>query len=419
MGIVNFHKFLKEKYNDAFKKTWLETYDHIYIDLNYALHYSSYGAHTEKEIYTRLYKFIENTLLELVPTKTVVLATDGSAPLAKLLLQRRRRMNISKNSSNNFGLLFTVGTKFMESLNEKMMDFMKYIEIVFCIKVEFIGGVDESELKLKRKISECKNSKDSHIFVSNDADTIVMLCTLNNFKNVFVHNKSETLSICKLLDLHTDSVGCSKNFGLDFAFISILFGNDYLPKLKYINYENVWKAYKSNIINKDLSINKNILSLFLSSLKKLLKECYNNKFEIDELYHPMYDNYLDGLTWCLNMYYNGKCYRYNYMYKYDISPHPIGLLFHIYKYPDSLKLNTETYEHINQQLYPILVLPKSSIHLIDKQYHEFANKSKILYQEEECEECKYSKNIIKHKKTHKDITFEDIEILIENFKNIS
>ena len=409
MGIANFHKFLKEKYSTAFKKSWLKTYDHVYIDINYALHYSSYGAKNEKEIYTRLYKFIENVLIELSPTKTVVLAIDGSAPLAKLLLQRKRRMN-SIQDSTNFGILFTAGTNFMETLCEKMSGFIKYIEMVFCIEVEFMGDKDESELKIKYKIMDNDKNypNDSHVVISNDADVIVMLSTLNNFKNVYIFSKIkdtiETLSICKLLELHTCTIKCTKNSNLDFAFISILFGNDYLPKLGYINFDNVWEAYKLNIINKnsvEISINRNNLLLFLTSLIKIIKKSYIDKFDVKDIFHPMYENYLDGLTWCLNTYYTGKCIRYNYMYKYDKFPHPIGLLFHISKYPNSILLNTEKFSHINQALYSILLLPKSSLHLIDSKYHDFAKKSEIL-----------------HKEESKKITFGDIKTLIYKFENI-
>jgi hypothetical protein len=177
-----------------------------------------------------------------------------------------------------------------------------------------------------------------------------------------------------------------------------------LPKLGYINFDNVWEAYKLNIINKnsvEISINRNNLLLFLTSLIKIIKKSYIDKFDVKDIFHPMYENYLDGLTWCLNTYYTGKCIRYNYMYKYDKFPHPIGLLFHISKYPNSILLNTEKFSHINQALYSILLLPKSSLHLIDSKYHDFAKKSEIL-----------------HKEESKKITFGDIKTLIYKFENI-
>jgi len=426
MGIPNYHKFIHETYPTAFRSFWLNTYDHVYIDINYALHYSSYGAKTKEELIPRLCKFIELVLIELSPTKTVTLAIDGSAPLAKLMVQKQRRSNISK--TDGFGLLFTPGTIFMESLSEKLSGFFKYISCVFGVIVEFLGGKDEAELKIKRKI---QHSSGTQICVSNDSDVIVMLSTLDNFKNIFMYDKksNQVLSVCKLLELHSQIVKYSKGFNLNFALISILFGNDYLPKLEYINYENVWKASKNlNLINHDLTINRNHFILFLISIVKILKPMYVDKFDIADRFHPMYENYLDGLTWCLNMYYHGKCERYNYMYKFDKSPHPMGLLMYIKKYPKSILFNEEKFDHIDQALYPILLLPKVSLNLINEKYHDFANEAKILHQEEECIDCqkyidvkcygeKY-KEMLDHKKTHTNISLDDIKTLVKKFEKL-
>ena len=52
MGILHFHKWMKENYPKAFQKKWLATYDHVYIDLNYALHNCSYKAKSIDEVKT-------------------------------------------------------------------------------------------------------------------------------------------------------------------------------------------------------------------------------------------------------------------------------------------------------------------------------------------------------------------------------
>ena len=41
MGINNFHSWIQQQYKTAIKYKWLSSYDHVYIDLNYALHYIS------------------------------------------------------------------------------------------------------------------------------------------------------------------------------------------------------------------------------------------------------------------------------------------------------------------------------------------------------------------------------------------
>lgn len=445
MGITDFHKFIKQHYINSFKSEWLPHYDHVYIDINYCLHYCSYGARNINDIYIRFYKFIENILLELSPTKSIVFGSDGSAPLAKLLLQRKRRLMMSQNIGlESLSLMFTPGTEFMKNLNNKMENFLKYINMLFNVDVIFLqSDIDEAELKLKNKMQENINKypSDSHIFVTNDADVIVMLATLDNYKNTFIFCKSkdniEILSMNKLIDLHTDRVGCSLYPHLDFAFIGILMGNDYLPKLSFINYDNIWEAYKKvndpvGLVNKN-NINSKFMIKFLGTLISLMKKRFVDNFIIDTLYHPLYDNYLDGLTWCFDMYQTSICKRYNYMYNYTESPHPVGLLFYISKYPEKLILKKEIFSPINPTLYSILVLPKTSMSLIDKIYHPFIEKNNILYKGENCEKCKYYNKILSccdentyktefsklstHRKQHfeTDININDINNIITNF----
>jgi 5'-3' exonuclease len=152
MGIKNFNKNIRTYYNASFKKEWLPYYDNVYIDLNFALHSSSCGAKTINEIYSKLFKFVENILLDIHPNKKIYFSTDGSAPISKLLLQRIRRLNISKNDVDNneaTSLLFTPGTNFMTTLKNVMSNFMKYLSFVFSVEVEFISQeFDEAELKI-------------------------------------------------------------------------------------------------------------------------------------------------------------------------------------------------------------------------------------------------------------------------------
>ncbi len=131
------------------------------------------------------------------------------------------------------------------------------------------------------------------------------------------------------------------------------------------------------------------------------------------------------------------------MYGFHDSPHPLGLLFNIYKDPDILLLNNEKFECIDSKLYAILVLPKASLSLVDKKYIDFTKDNDILYAEECCKKCiefhnklkklndivtkdqtdsntkkeisVVSKNMILHKKQHDDITLDDINTIIMNF----
>jgi 5'-3' exonuclease len=448
MGIKDFHKCIKEKYPKSLSNKFLDSYNHILVDINFALHYCSYGAKNEEEIYSRLYNFFDIILQDLTPTKTLTVASDGVAPLAKLILQRKRRSTISKSTSDSkefSTLIFTPGTEFMMNLNIKMENYFNYVKNAYCIDVNFIKNVnDEAELKLKKAITDIMehNYNDSFIFVTNDADVIVMLCALKNTSNTFIYTKSgkgnDILSIGKLLDEHTNDVGMTYNYGNDFTLIGTMLGNDYIPKINYIDFTKIWAAYKCfskkykyGLIDDKSNINKkflsNIMSHILINMKKgmikKIKPFHNNK--------EIYADYFDGLLWCFDMYKTGICSRYNYMYQNELSPNPLGIICAIQLYPDYLILDKSISEPTDISLYAILVLPKSSKKLINNKYHKFIESSTILYEQEDCKKCntinqkktddnikEITKELSLHKKVHKNINFDDIVKISKKFNKL-
>ena len=476
MGITNFHKMIKEKYGDSFKDKWLDFYDHVYVDLNYVLHFCSYNATNEEDVFARLYCFFDTILSELLPNKTLTVCSDGVAPLAKLVLQRQRRLSVNKSKDENAfsTMIFTPGTKFMTNLKTKLKNYFDFVKNTYCIKINYLDSeIDEAELKLKYKLMQHmkNNPDDTHIMVTNDADVVVMLTTLENPCYAFVlsrtNHKNEILSIGKMLDLHTDSVGCSVNFNYDFALISIMMGNDYLPKIRLVDFEKIWTSYKEilkviptgiiNVENNNLKINPNFFIKLLYKLISISKQKSLNIVSIRNAFGNMYLNYLDGLTWCLHTYNTGKCVRYDYMYEYQESPHPLGLIFNIMENRELLKHNNNVSDPISSSLYAILLLPNFAKKLIDKKYHKFMEKNDILYTTEKCKECKefYSeiqtikndlmvtdteticedteikinklkknstelgKKLIAHKKNHDRLSLNDIKTIISNFESFN
>src|SRR5690606_29409194 len=118
----------------------------------------------------------------------------------------------------------------------------------------------------------------------------------------------------------------------DFTIISLMMGNDYLPKLKFIKYESIWKSYFETIrytkdhLIKDGRFDKNILKIFLS---KLLNNIIRRNFNPENYDKKSVVNYLEGLLWCLNMYKTGECSMYDYTYNYKGSPTPADIYYFI------------------------------------------------------------------------------------------
>lgn len=389
MGIKDFQKNLKANYEQAYSNYYLNNYDHILVDLNYVLHYCSYGVKCEDDIYDKIYVFFDKLLERLTPTKSLVITTDGVAPLAKIVLQRQRRLNIKNNVKTEIGfssIIFTYGTEFMNLLYDKLKEYFEFIEKSYCINVIFLDSkYDEAELKLTKHIIDTLkiNNDDSFVYVTNDSDVLLMLTAINHPFNLFIYSKSsdDILSVGKLLDLHTTIFGITKNYNNDFTLINIMLGNDYIPKINLIDYDKLWNAYKYIVtIDKIGIIDNNKLNInFLYKLMyKIfigLKPFLRKKYSYDSLKKSIYTNYFDGLLWCFDMYKNGICSRYNFMYFSKENPNPFGIIFNINKYKNTkmFLLNTSVYLPINHNLYPLLVLPKSEKHLISKYYRDFVD----------------------------------------------
>ena len=185
MGIEGFNKFVKEHYSRSVKKKWLKHYDNMYIDLNYCLLNISHVSNSKTELINKLETLLMNFIVNVNPTKRLILAADGPAPLAKLFLQRKRRLENSKKITNinTSSLNFTPGTDFMNNLENYLFYFINKIKFIYNIEViTLMNDYNEAEIKIKKKVNDIVNKfpEDTHCIVSNDADIIVLL--LNHLK---------------------------------------------------------------------------------------------------------------------------------------------------------------------------------------------------------------------------------------------
>jgi hypothetical protein len=453
MGIKDYHKWMKENHPSAFKSKWLDFYDHVYIDINFALHYSYYGTKNQSQILYKFFSFIERIILLMHPRKSIIIANDGAAPIAKLLLQRERRANSCRgdNDTNNLdssSLIFTPGTEFMNTIQEKIENFMKKIKMIYCIDIDYMIGCEgEAELKLKKKMMDNnkKNSNDTHIIISNDADIIAMFGTfdINSYSKIFICSNVkdiEIISIGKLMEAHSKKYGMTKNFGLDFTLLSILVGNDYLPKINFADLTKLWNSYKiwapenKNGLIDNMNMNIPFFLQILNGIITQTKYNFIDRFKLENYNHPLYSNYMEGILWCLDMYNKGYCDRYNYMYYSSDTPHPMGLLLNLYNNPSIGNFKNITYPCIDSKLYSLLVLPQKALKLTHAKYHDFAKKYNILYDEELCKTCndyydkmknldkmgaeykKIYKDMKKHKNcSHSTITSDEIEDIVNDY----
>lgn len=390
MGIYKFHKWLRQNYPDSIS-TNLNKYDHIYFDMNACLHLCSYNSKTEDKLIKNVSNYIKYILFKLSPSKSVTIVSDGSAPMAKLLLQRKRRLEISRkvdiNSINP--LLFTPGTKFMSNLDKLFEKLINSIKELYNIEVILdFNSPGEGEVKILNHIDK-NNSNESHLIVSNDADTIVLANLCKNYDKVNVacgnNSKIEIINIKRISEKY--------KYKDDFSFLALLNGNDYLPKLAYTNFDKIIDIYKNinKQIVKDNIIDKEVLKLLISQLLLKVNKGYLKNYKLSNFNKKVYDNYMEGLQWCYLSYKNSCCVSYNFMINHKCLIHPLGLYWYLIFDNKNIVIQEDN-NFIENKLYAYLVMPKKGLCLLDKNYN--IKELDEIYQNEECDICdKYVKEL--------------------------
>lgn len=471
MGIDNFHSWLRTNYSEAYIDIkGNNIYDFIYIDLNYILHNSIYNVKSEKEFLNKLYLQLDLIFSNFIATKQIFFALDGPSSYAKIILQRKRRSKITENKDNDqntiTSLWFTPGVQKMKTIEEyiklyinRLKKYYKHLNPI--IEISLSNEADEGEIKLFRQLLKNTNNNTNltNLIIGNDSDLIALSMAVKPIYNINIliksKNQNELVSIKCLLQLYATHIQCKKNIHEistsnirdDFVIISIMMGNDYLPKLKFINHINLWNYYTEFIIDRDESLiqddnfNINTMSAFMYYIYTKLSNNFK-KITIKTFNNERAKSYLRGLLWCLKMYKYGECPNYTYAYDNDESPHPYELLLYLC----STECKEYKYEHIKtesipSELYPLLVMPKKAQSFIHEKYKNLIdNELKYLYEAEDCNFCKdYKKksneliklinedeseihkykynslqnNYIKHKKIHyTDFTINDINNII-------
>lgn len=441
MGIHNFQPYLKKTYPGSYKDCWLDTYDNLYIDLNYVLHHICYVSTNREDILLRTKDYILGIIQYTNPQKRIIIVADGPAPLAKLILQRKRRLdkvglfdNRQFSEDTHLEINFTPGTQFMLNLEDNLADFKSYIETTYNLNVIMsITEPDEGEIKIRKILQDIQNDNltESHIVYSGDSDMILLLFTCHKLDSIFMTPKNnEILSLHELYTVHISKFGKTDTSKYDFVFINLLMGNDYTPKVLYLTLDKIWDTYakiSKYYTNGLISYNYNSIKLdpiFLHDLlyltSKNIAKGYLNRFKLVHLRDKYYKNYIDGLYWCFSMYITGNCSDYRYIYNYNISPHITGIMLtlmanYIYTITES--------KSIDSNLYGMLLIPYRASNILSDRNKIIAQKIEqkypILYEEEHCKKCqKYKKNkiVLNKQRKNTDVKTPEREAINKDIK---
>ena len=479
MGINGFQPFVKKVYKKACKTKFNVEYDNLYIDLNHVLHHICYVSKDTNDMIERCREYLKGIIQMIKPKKRVIICADGVAPLAKMLLQRKRRLESIRNIDTDdksditgLNLNLSPGTAFMMNLEKSLTSFVNYIKEKFSLEVlMYIIDANEGEIKIKHQLCKIqkKNPSDTHIVFSADSDVILLLFTCDDLYKIYqMLDKEHTIlhygtmydEHCKQFIGHADEMD-QNTIKNDFVFINLMMGNDYIPKVNYFKLENVWEAYKlvsSYIMTGMISIKDSVISinsLFIHDLlyfgSKSIAKRFMNRFDISDL-RVGYDNYTDGLYWSFGIY-TGKCTDYRYIYNNkNTNIHITGVMLTLMC---RCSYNIMIAPTIDIDLYGILLIPSQlSKTLLSKEQNLIAEKlvqkHPIIYEEGKCDICKkyyktsseLNKSIkqydsgedealeiskkskklnleySKHRKSHKNMSIHNIDEISEDFIKI-
>ncbi|KAG1672628.1 hypothetical protein FOA52_002109 [Chlamydomonas sp. UWO 241] len=253
--VLSFTALFKDEYGEAYvpwKNMGLSVkIDHLYIDVNSLLHTAMDNAWNVDGFHTELHARLDKVLTACEPRKSLMLAVDGPAPIAKLLSQRERRKKARGKKSTR--------------------------ETYYSLAVEVSDATveGEGEMKMLGRLArpwQAGSEEDTHAIFGEDSDLVLMSLMsavgprLYVLRDASAHQRVSNFyvdelafSVGKLHEVWTRTLlpegravlGHSDEelllgLGCDLVLLTVLSrGNDYLPRMvpqKQLT-EDMWTAH--------------------------------------------------------------------------------------------------------------------------------------------------------------------------------
>ena len=336
MGVPSYFSYLIRNHREMLIKlfNFKKQINNLYFDSNSIIYdglrflskdYKRYKNDNdfERDLINLVCKHLEDYIAEIKPTKRVMSAFDGVAPVAKLEQQRTRRhksMLEKKVMDKIYGekkewnkTAITPGTNFMKKLNQTISMYFNENEKKYGVKKIIFSGSDErgeGEHKLFDYIrTHAKShSQEVSIIYGLDAD-LIMLC-LNHLrisKNIYLYretpefvksidktidpNESYLLDIpllsqriiFEMNDYKTPNSIQEVNKLYDYIFLCFFLGNDFMPHFPSVNIrtsgiEIMMNAYKEVIGNSNNNLT-NGQEIYWKNVKKLVNFLADNEYD--------------------------------------------------------------------------------------------------------------------------------------------
>lgn len=324
MGIKNYIKYLDQEHHQA----KIRIYDYLYLDCNYIIHFLIYKCKSDLDLYRKIDIFWNNLISIIKIKKKLYLIYDGESENNKIndpkyqthILRDKVKIksnDYDKQTINPGSNILKTFHNYLEIIIEK---YKKFNKLNFEIILDNDENKGEGDIKILNIIYN--SDQDNICICSKDSDMILISHSL-------IINKLIDIDILvDLRSLNFIDKNKFKNYNLDYVLIVLLLGNDYLPKISNVNYNNLIDSYNKYLkYNDPLIINNNInydnLIIFITYV---ILNSKKNKFNNKNININKFSIYYNNLCWCLKYY---KILNNDYNYDQNIS---INYVINIYNF---------------------------------------------------------------------------------------
>ena len=355
------------------------------------------------------------------PAVNFILTPDGIANFGKMNQQRQRRY---KNAGKSFfdSNSITPGTELMNTIDKHIKEWIKtktFKTKSIIYSSHLMTGEGEHKIYEMIRNYKLKRTKNSHLIYGLDSDLILLSC-LSPLHNIYLirEDSGEVMNINTFKYMIYNDLNwgkCEKKRIMqDFSILCMFIGNDFLPKFPGsidVNHTmkqtfSIYRKIKLYLTDESNTIIWKNMCLFFEEYVKREKLSYEQNFnnpksipypeyklsskngnfdltKFSKLWYKKYGNskqtmikeYLKTLQW-VQYYYNygfDKVSNTHY-YKYFYTPLPHDILEYLKNEDNHKELSKFSKNcNINFVHQHLIVLPPSSLDLINKKYHIFYN----------------------------------------------
>lgn len=303
MGIKDYLKHIDQEIPQLKSRE----YDYVYMDSNYMIHYLIYKCKKDTDLYSKLFDYWDYLMSVIKIKKQIYLIFDGEYDTDNALENPKYQTHLlrskQKIASDEYDKQSIYpGSKILKTFREFFVDIIERYKKINRSNIEIIINGDDVKGEADTKIlNTIYNSNQDNICIcSKDSDMILIGHSLCMNKIIHIDILSNLRPI-KFINIEQ-----FKKYDKDYVLMVLLLGNDYLPKISNIKYNNLIEYYdkfikfnKSIIIEDKINYNnlvEYITYIIINSNKKKIKLNLNNinpsRFEI----------YINNLDWCLKYY---------------------------------------------------------------------------------------------------------------------